>query len=143
MVNTKIRLSIFFLPHYDILEITYCRDWNFQQSTDLALYLNADIFRDFSGGPVVRTLRFHSRDLGLIPGEGTKISKPYGVAKKKNADIFKRLPCFKPAATIESSLGVVIVQSLSHVQLCNPMDCSMPGFPVLHLFPEFAQTHVH
>ena len=83
MVNTKIRLSIFFLPHYDILEITYCRDWNFQQSTDLALYLNADIFRDFFGGPVVRTLRFHSRDLGLIPGEGTKISKPYGVAKKK------------------------------------------------------------
>ena len=27
--------------------------------------------------------------------------------------------------------------------LCNLMDCSMPGFPVLHYFPEFAQTHVH
>ena len=26
--------------------------------------------------------------------------------------------------------------------LCNPMNCSMPGFPVLHYFPEFAQTHV-
>ena len=26
--------------------------------------------------------------------------------------------------------------------LCNPMDCSMPGFPVLHQVPEFAQTHV-
>ena len=23
------------------------------------------------------------------------------------------------------------------------MDCSMPGFPVLHYVPEFAQTHVH
>ena len=23
-------------------------------------------------------------------------------------------------------------QSLSHVQLCNPMDCSTPGFPVFH-----------
>ena len=23
------------------------------------------------------------------------------------------------------------------------MDCSMLGFPVLHYFPEFAQTHVH
>ena len=23
------------------------------------------------------------------------------------------------------------------------MDCSMPGFPVLHHFPELAQTHVH
>ena len=27
--------------------------------------------------------------------------------------------------------------------LCNPMDCSIPGFPVLHYLPEIAQTHVH
>ena len=27
--------------------------------------------------------------------------------------------------------------------LCNPMDCSWPGFPVLHHLLEFAQTHVH
>jgi len=27
--------------------------------------------------------------------------------------------------------------------LCNPMDCSIPGFPVLHQLPELAQTHVH
>ena len=26
--------------------------------------------------------------------------------------------------------------------LCDPIDCSMPGFPVLHYLPEFAQTHV-
>ena len=27
--------------------------------------------------------------------------------------------------------------------LCDPMDCSTPGFPVLHYLSEFAQTHVH
>ena len=27
--------------------------------------------------------------------------------------------------------------------LCDPMDCSMPGFPVLICLPEFAQIHVH
>ena len=27
--------------------------------------------------------------------------------------------------------------------LCDPMDCSMPEFPILHYLPEFAQTHVH
>ena len=27
--------------------------------------------------------------------------------------------------------------------LCNPMDCSTLGFPVLHCLLEFAQTHVH
>ena len=26
--------------------------------------------------------------------------------------------------------------------LCNSMDCSMQGFPVLHNFPEIAQIHV-
>ena len=26
--------------------------------------------------------------------------------------------------------------------LCDPMDCSTPGFPVLHHLPEFAQIHV-
>ena len=26
--------------------------------------------------------------------------------------------------------------------LCDPMDCSMPGFPVHHQFLELAQTHV-
>ena len=27
--------------------------------------------------------------------------------------------------------------------LCNPMDCSTPGFPVHHQLLEFTQTHVH
>ena len=30
----------------------------------------------------------------------------------------------------------------SCLTLCNPMDGSMPGLPVLHYLPEFAQTHV-
>ena len=27
--------------------------------------------------------------------------------------------------------------------LCDPMNCSTPGLPVHHQFPEFTQTHVH
>ena len=34
-----------------------------------------------------------------------------------------------------------VVQSC--LTLCDPMDYSMPGFPVLHCLPEFAQTHVY
>ena len=30
----------------------------------------------------------------------------------------------------------------SCLTLCDPMDCSMPGFPVPHHLPEFAQVHV-
>ena len=32
---------------------------------------------------------------------------------------------------------------LGCVWLCDPTDCSMPGFPVLYQLPELAQTHVH
>ena len=37
---------------------------------------------------------------------------------------------------------VVVVQSLSHVRLCDAMDCSMLDFPVSHHLPKFAQVHV-
>ena len=35
----------------------------------------------------------------------------------------------------------VVAQSC--LTLCNPMDCSTPGFPVHHQLPELTQTHVH
>ena len=31
----------------------------------------------------------------------------------------------------------------SCLTLCDPMDCSRPGFPVHHQLPELTQTHVH
>ena len=39
------------------------------------------------------------------------------------------------------SLVVMFTQACP--TLCDPMDCRMPGFPVLHHLPEFAQTHAH
>ena len=44
------------------------------------------------------------------------------------------------------------IQTLENIQfssvhscltLCDPMNCSTPGLPVHHQFPEFTQTHVH
>ena len=42
---------------------------------------------------------------------------------------------------LQSFKRVVVAQSCS--TLCDPMDCSMPGFPALHHLSEFAQTQVH
>ena len=33
--------------------------------------------------------------------------------------------------------------ALSCPTLCDPMDCSLSGFPVHHQLPEFTQAHVH
>ena len=47
---------------------------------------------------------------------------------------------------LHHSLNVCFIISsliLSCLTLCDPMDCSMPGFPVLYQFLKLAQTHVH
>ena len=38
---------------------------------------------------------------------------------------------------------IVGVVTMSHSALCDPMDCSTPGYSVLHYLPMFAQTHIH
>ena len=47
-----------------------------------------------------------------------------------------------------TSLNVLIIicccwVSKLYLTVCNPMDYSTPGFPVLHYLREFAQIHVH
>ena len=46
---------------------------------------------------------------------------------------------------LASSVSSVQFSSFSQLfpTLCNPMNCSMPGFPVHHQLPQLAQTHVH
>ena len=39
------------------------------------------------------------------------------------------------------TVKVLVTQSCP--TLCDPMDCSTPGFPIHHQLPELAQTHVH
>ena len=51
------------------------------------------------------------------------------------------LPCWFPYIPVEA-FHLVQFSSLSCLTLCNPMDCSTPGFPVHHQLPELAQTHV-
>ena len=44
-------------------------------------------------------------------------------------------------AHVNTKPFAVFVQLLGRVQLCDPVDCSTPGFPVLQYLPELAQTH--
>ena len=36
----------------------------------------------------------------------------------------------------------VCISTLTGPALCDPIDCSMPGFSVHHHLPEFTQTHI-
>ena len=45
--------------------------------------------------------------------------------------------------TFKQSLLLLLFSRSVMSELCDPMDYSTPGFPVLHYLPEFAQTHLH
>ena len=89
--------------------------------------------------PTVLTDFFFLTFYGIVHGESEKIVKyvvcsvftnqTHQVANTKKQDI---------PSTPGFSLAVQLC-----LTPCDLMDCSMPGFPVLHHLPELAQTHVH
>ena len=61
-----------------------------------------------------------------------------------NDRLLHQLQAHNVAAGLISWLNLDLLFSHSVVSdSLQPMDSSMPGFPVLHYLPEFAQTHVH
>ena len=54
--------------------------------------------------------------------------------------LFNMLSRFVISFLSRRKLKVKVAQSCP--TLCNPMDCSMPDFPVHHQLPEFTQIHV-
>ena len=75
---------------------------------------------------------------GNLPSPGVKPASPALLM-----DSVPTKPSGKPIHSGVSLTKYVVVQSLSHVRLCNPTDNSTAGFPVLHYLPEFAETRIH
>ena len=70
--------------------------------------------RDFPGGPVVKTPAANARDMG----------------SSLDRELRSHMLQFSSVAQ-------------SHLSLCDPRDCSMPGLPVHQQLLEVTQTHVH
>ena len=63
-------------------------------------------------------------------------------SESSGPDIPQALPTAEwVAVPLPLFVACSVVQSCP--TLCDPMDCSTPGSPVLHHLPEFAQIHVH
>ena len=73
------------------------------------------------------------------------VNKQYKVCSPQGAEdpaMLQGKQCAHPAdSKIYSCLCCSVTQSCP--TLCDLMDCSTPGFPVIHYLSMFAQTHVH
>ena len=122
-------------------------------------------YRGFSNISASKESTINSRDRGdrnsnpepgRSPGEGNGNLLQYsclgiggGLASEwlLNITFFSHLNvsrCYLSVSTLfikMISLCCSVTQSCS--TLCDPMDCNMPGFPVLLQLLEIAQTHVH
>ena len=63
------------------------------------------------------------------------------VEQRKKPDFHGWAEVSRKVCALQSSQFSSVAQSC--LTLCDPMDCSTPGFPVHHQLPELAQTHVH
>ena len=61
---------------------------------------------------------------------------------RKSSDLGVVLCSEHPVKLISYGICICCSVAQSCPTLCDPMNCSYPGFPVLHSLPEFAQTHV-
>ena len=69
--------------------------------------------------------------------------KPWGRRFERISAALEDHQCLVTFFFFNMIFFVVVVQSLSRVGLWDPMDCSLPGSPVLCYLPEFAQIYIH
>ena len=97
--------------------------------------------------------RFHCRGLGFDLWSEIRILHATRQGQKKQKWSTKNnemaglpwvgSPLVRGHTCKSSSRATCCSVTKSRPTLCNPMDCSTPGFPVLYHLPELAQTHVH
>ena len=86
-------------------------------------------------------LNGHEFEQGPGVGNGQRSVADYSPWGRKESNMIEEPnPAQHSAAYGSNSVSSVTQLCLA---LCDPMDCSPPGFPVHHQLPELAQTHVH
>ena len=82
-------------------------------------------------------LPFHTRLKHLLFCKATWTLQKPSVADEVN------YPFLSSTSLLLCSSSCCCSVAKSCLILWDPMDCSMPGLPVLHYLPEFAQVHIH
>ena len=110
-------------------------------------------FKDLPGNPVIKILPSNAGGMGLLPGQEAKIlyasqPKHQNIKQKQYCNKFNGLHQNKKKIFLNKFWYHFLISTCCSVTkscltLCNPVNCSTPGFPVLHYLPQFVRTHIH
>ena len=82
-------------------------------------------------------------DAGLSVFKKNLLKQPFrGTLSEKGEGEHGQTELAQILVNITQKVSCCLVAELC-LTLCNPVDCSKPGFPVLHCLLEFAQTHIY
>ena len=90
-----------------------------------------------------------ARATGRLAGQGAVCNNVRGVRGGQRLSGLAS-PGLRTHPQREETTVMIFVEHLLHAllfvpqscpTLCDPVECSTPGFPVLHHLPEFAETH--
>ena len=134
----KTKISIMFSPKVFILQLNAW--WSCQSSDMIILLSPSSPPPNFLVG--IRSL--------LLPKSQWERACRFGICSsflKKEYQMYRQVRCSNidvMAPLLHECLYCCCCSvTKSCPTLCDPMGCSMPGFPVLQYLLDFAQTHVH
>ena len=96
-------------------------------------------------GTLKSLLQHHSSNTSILLHSASfivQLSHPYMTTGKTIA-LTRRTFVGKVMSLLLNMLSQFSSVTQSCPNLCDPRDCSTPGFPVHHQLPEFTQIHVH
>ena len=125
------------IPHSLITAV--CRDTELWSPSDRQTWINSGLKWTFPQSCDPNVMIFTTFQTVRI----WNIGYPYHRHQRQGTCFPLTQTVQKDTSMFQCSLIQCSVQSLSNVRLCNPMDCTTPGFPVYHQHPELAQTHIH
>ena len=126
------------------LWLTKNYSWEWESSLyskELVWLLNQDVFNPVNDPECQNTNQGHCKTL-----------MKWHTQRDPFVILFKHLPSPPTHSTVHFQVSWEPSQHFccgycsvakSCLTLCNPMDCSMPGFPILHYLLKFAQIHIH
>ena len=99
--------------------------------------------REPSRGLLTQKRCRHGANLPMEEGPGLELRQENRGLKRFQGCDRDTLGCVHILATLNSAAVNIQFSHSVCLTLCDPMDCSTPGFPVHQQLPELAPTHVH